>query len=100
MTIGEIRDTIRKWTEAFEQREAWSTLLLSIVIGAMVGLVVVAFILLTGRLAARMYPPGIWCKLYEDVRSAVERILGSVRRRAQPPRCLEQFWVCPAAFPF
>jgi hypothetical protein len=28
------------------------------------------------------------------------RILGSVRRRAQPPRCLEQFWVCPAAFPF
>lgn len=33
-------------------------LLLSLVIGALVGLVVVAFILLTGRLAARMYPPG------------------------------------------
>jgi CIC family chloride channel protein len=31
---------------------------LSFVIGALVGLVVVAFILLTGRLAARMYPPG------------------------------------------
>jgi len=28
------------------------------VVGALVGLVVVAFILLTGRLAARMYPPG------------------------------------------
>src|ERR1700723_2206887 len=33
-------------------------LVLSLVIGALVGLVVVAFILLTGRLAARMYPPG------------------------------------------
>src|SRR5579863_4385708 len=33
-------------------------LILSLVIGALVGLVVVAFILLTGRLAARMYPPG------------------------------------------
>ena len=33
-------------------------MLLSFVIGALVGLVVVAFILLTGRLAARMYPPG------------------------------------------
>jgi len=35
----------------------WS-LILSLVIGALVGLVVVAFILLTGRLAARMYPAG------------------------------------------
>jgi CIC family chloride channel protein len=34
------------------------SLLLSLVIGALVGLVVVAFILLTGRLAARMYPAG------------------------------------------
>ena len=34
------------------------TLLLSLVLGALVGLVVVAFILLTGRLAARLYPPG------------------------------------------
>ena len=33
-------------------------LLLSLLIGALVGLVVVAFILLTGRLAARMYPAG------------------------------------------
>lgn len=33
-------------------------LILSLVIGALVGLVVVAFILLTGRLAARMYPAG------------------------------------------
>lgn len=34
------------------------SLILSLVIGALVGLVVVAFILLTGRLAARMYPGG------------------------------------------
>ncbi len=34
------------------------TIFLSLVIGVMVGLVVVAFILLTGRLAARMYPAG------------------------------------------
>jgi CIC family chloride channel protein len=33
-------------------------LVLSLLIGALVGLVVVAFILLTGRLAARMYPAG------------------------------------------
>jgi CIC family chloride channel protein len=33
-------------------------LALSLVIGAVVGLVVVAFIVLTGRLAVRMYPPG------------------------------------------
>jgi len=34
------------------------TIILSLVIGVIVGLVVVAFILLTGRLAARMYPSG------------------------------------------
>jgi CIC family chloride channel protein len=34
------------------------TLVLSLIVGALVGLVVVAFILLTGRLAARMYPAG------------------------------------------
>jgi CIC family chloride channel protein len=39
-------------------RENQTALILSIVIGALVGLVVVAFILLTGRLAVRMYPPG------------------------------------------
>ncbi len=39
-------------------RERRISIALSFVIGALVGLVVVAFILLTGRLAARMYPPG------------------------------------------
>ena len=40
------------------QREDRLTIILSLVIGVLVGLVVVAFILLTGRLAARMYPAG------------------------------------------
>lgn len=40
------------------RNEAQMSLVLSVVLGALVGLVVVAFILLTGRLAARMYPAG------------------------------------------
>lgn len=44
--------------ERLRQSEDQLSLLLSLVIGALVGLVVVAFILLTGRLAARMYPAG------------------------------------------
>src|SRR3954466_8139229 len=44
--------------EVESSREGRITLVLSLVTGALVGLVVVAFILLTGRLAARMYPPG------------------------------------------
>src|SRR3982751_4498865 len=48
--VGMVEDLRRK-----EDRLA---LALSLVIGALVGLVVVAFILLTGRLAAHMYPAG------------------------------------------
>jgi CIC family chloride channel protein len=44
--------------EDLRRREDRLALALSLVIGALVGLVVVAFILLTGRLAAHMYPPG------------------------------------------
>src|SRR5271167_1413552 len=55
---------MRRWAakirEGLEQLRGSDQLLLvlSLVIGALVGLVVVAFILLTGRLAARMYPSG------------------------------------------
>ncbi len=48
----------RRSLETLRQREDQLTLVLSVVLGALVGLVVVAFILLTGRLAARMYPAG------------------------------------------
>lgn len=48
----------RKLVEDVRRKEDRLSLLLSLVIGALVGLVVVAFILLTGRLAALMYPAG------------------------------------------
>src|SRR5579863_2527882 len=55
------------------EREARITIGLSFVIGALVGLVVVAFILLTGRLAARMYPPGSagWVRVLIPVAGAL-----------------------------
>ncbi len=46
------------WAGELRGREDQLALLLSLVIGALVGLVVVAFILLTGRLAAHLYPAG------------------------------------------
>ncbi len=52
-----LRAALRNWT-GFHKREDQLTIILSLVIGVIVGLTIVAFILLTGRLAARMYPPG------------------------------------------
>jgi len=49
---------LRRAFEDLRRKEDRLSLLLSLVIGALVGLVVVAFILLTGRLAALMYPAG------------------------------------------
>lgn len=46
------------WLERVRESETHLALLLSLLIGALVGLVTVAFILLTGRLAAHMYPAG------------------------------------------
>jgi chloride channel protein, CIC family len=56
--IAALRLKLRLWAERFLDREDRVLILLSFVIGALVGLVVVAFILLTGRLTQRMYPPG------------------------------------------
>jgi CIC family chloride channel protein len=47
---------LRGGVERLRRSETQLSLVLSLVIGALVGLVTVAFILLTGRLAARMYP--------------------------------------------
>jgi chloride channel protein, CIC family len=47
-----------RMVEDVRRKEDRLALLLSLVIGALVGLVVVAFILLTGRLSALMYPAG------------------------------------------
>lgn len=49
---------LHSWTEEFRQSENQLTLLLSVVVGVLVGLITVAFILVTGRLAAHMYPAG------------------------------------------
>ena len=48
----------RQWLDELGHSENQQSLALSLLVGALVGLVVVAFILLTGRLAARMYPTG------------------------------------------
>jgi CIC family chloride channel protein len=60
--------------ENVRRREDQLALLLSLLIGALVGLVVVAFILLTGRLAAHMYPAGegaAWRRLLVPVLGAL-----------------------------
>ena len=49
---------LRVGIQQLRQNETHRALALSLLIGALVGLVTVAFILLTGRLAARMYPAG------------------------------------------
>src|ERR1700684_848274 len=50
--------TLRKWQDELRHSENQLIIVLSVVIGALVGLVTVAFILLTGRLSAEMYPAG------------------------------------------
>jgi H+/Cl- antiporter ClcA len=49
---------VERWVDGLRSNENQLSLFLSLVMGALVGLVVVAFILLTGRLAVRTYPPG------------------------------------------
>jgi len=49
---------LNAWIDELRQSENQLTLVLSLVVGVLVGLVTVGFILVTGRLAARMYPAG------------------------------------------
>jgi chloride channel protein, CIC family len=51
-------EKLRSSLEKLRQNEDQFALALSLLIGALVGLVVVAFILLTGRISVRMYPAG------------------------------------------
>src|SRR5690348_10516494 len=57
------------WKDRFSRRENQVFLAISIIIGALAGLAVVAFILLTERLGARLYPAGV---------EAPRRILGPI----------------------
>ena len=52
------RASSRQWTAFLREREEQVFLLLTLLIGALVGLTVVAFILLTERFGARLYPAG------------------------------------------
>ncbi len=52
------RTPLRWWALRFNQRQERVLLVLSILIGALTGLAVVAFILLTERLGMRLYPVG------------------------------------------
>ena len=56
--VGALPARLVNLVEDLRRKEDRLSLLLSLFIGALVGLVVVAFILLTGRLAAHMYPAG------------------------------------------
>jgi CIC family chloride channel protein len=69
MELSSPRSTLRRWTEQLRNREDHLTVVLSLLIGVLVGLVVVAFILLTGRLAAQMYPAGgsAWRRVFVPV---------------------------------
>ena len=61
MTASSLSDgtsRMRAWIEELRQSENQLVLLLSLVVGLLVGMVTVGFILVTGRLAAHMYPAG------------------------------------------
>ena len=51
--------SVAYWRDRLSQREDQVFLALTILIGALAGLAVVAFILLTERLGARLFPPGV-----------------------------------------
>ncbi|HXB21901.1 MAG TPA: chloride channel protein [Candidatus Solibacter sp.] len=59
----------RRWSTLLEQREDQVFLVLTLLIGALVGLTVVAFIVLTEHVGARFYPAGVspWRRLLVPV---------------------------------
>ena len=61
--------SLQKWNAFLREREEQVFLLLTLLIGAIVGMVVVAFILLTERFGARLYPAGgaAWRRLLVPV---------------------------------
>ena len=58
MNAGWLNIPRKRWTSLLEHREDQVFLALTVIIGGLVGLVVVAFILLTERVGMRIYPPG------------------------------------------
>jgi chloride channel protein, CIC family len=72
------------WKARLSERENQVFLVLTIVIGALASLAVVAFILLTERLGARLYPPGVsaWRRLFGPMAGALS--MGYVLARFFP----------------
>ncbi len=64
---------LRLWASTLGEREAQLYLVLSLAIGALVGLMVVAFIYVTENLGSRMYPPGgpAWHRLAIPIAGAL-----------------------------
>ncbi len=113
----------RQWNTFLREREEQVFLVLTLLIGALVGLVVVAFILLTERFGARLYPAGgsAWRRLLVPVACgppswdicsiAFFPMLGGVEfRKRKPPfmhgvaesrwaRCAEKFSAPPRLLP-
>jgi CIC family chloride channel protein len=60
---------VRQWSLLLQEREEQVFLVLTLLIGALVGVIVVAFILLTERFGARLYPAGgaAWRRLLVPV---------------------------------
>src|SRR5271169_1389128 len=60
---------VRQWADFLKRREEQVFLVLTLLIGALVGLVVVAFIVLTEHVGARIYPPGgaAWHRLLAPI---------------------------------
>lgn len=67
------KNWLQGWTGEVRQREDQVFLVLALLIGALVGLVVVAFIVLTERLGARLYPAGgaAWRRMLVPVAGAL-----------------------------
>jgi len=63
------KSPLRHWASLVQDREEQVFLVLTLVIGALVGLLVVAFILITERFGARLYPAGgaAWRRLVVPV---------------------------------
>ncbi len=68
-SFGNWKQRSRRWTSLLEQREDQVFLILTLLIGALVGLTVVAFIVVTERLGMRLYPAGgaAWRRLVVPV---------------------------------
>src|SRR5438067_11799330 len=79
-----LRAWSRPWTGILREREEQVFLALPLVIGALVGATVVAFILLTERFGARLYPAGGvgWRRLLGPVASSLG--VGYLRYRHAP----------------